>query len=72
MTTHLRTRLCDLLGSELLVGAGTGTLATAGLAAAGAGLIHDILPAAEIVSRLAVEAESAWAAPEVLMVGSRR
>ena len=38
----------------------------------GAGLVQEILPAGEIIRRLAAEAESAWTALEVRMVGSQR
>jgi nitronate monooxygenase len=38
----------------------------------GAGLVREVLPAAEIVRRLVAEAESAWAELEARMVGSRR
>jgi NAD(P)H-dependent flavin oxidoreductase YrpB (nitropropane dioxygenase family) len=37
-----------------------------------AGLVDELLPAAEIVRRIAAEAETAWAAVESRMVGSRR
>ena len=37
-----------------------------------AGLVDEILPAAEIVRRLAVEADEAWARVAAAMVGSTR
>jgi nitronate monooxygenase len=37
-----------------------------------AGLVREILPAGEVVARLAAEAEAAWAKLEARMVGSRR